>query len=310
MRTSFHICCHHLKSQASGEEMMKRKHSFLCVVTLICASYIMIATPVWGQTTYCNPPDSNRFAVISLPAFNVQVGEWGSMAHYCVTASGTGAFSIGTSEVNNDPSMPAAYSAIYMGCHWSTCSPQNAFATGPYPTGTLTVQADNPYSQHPLGPYDLTSGIDTTQSATGVWQTMYDIWFNTTDTIPSGQPAGLELIVILNRNPVLTTCAAPMHTNYPVGGINYDVSGCLGDPANGTPNKLFYVMDTPVNSITSINLVSLFRDAISEGYLDPNWYLVSIESGFEVYSGGQGLYVNGFGINYCATGYPNCYLYT
>ncbi len=48
---------------------------------------------------------------------------------------------------------------------------------------------------------------------------------------------------------------------------------------------------------TNFSIKAFTNDAVSRGKIDPNWYLTSVQAGFEPWIGGAGLAVNQFAFN-------------
>lgn len=48
--------------------------------------------------------------------------------------------------------------------------------------------------------------------------------------------------------------------------------------------------------VKNLDLLPLFEDAGQRGYLDPSWYLIAVEAGFEIWQGGAGLSVRDFSV--------------
>jgi hypothetical protein len=67
-------------------------------------------------------------------------------------------------------------------------------------------------------------------------------------------------------------------------------------------NIVSYVRQTPVTSVTNLNLLPFFSDAVSRGSLQPSWWLIDVEYGFEIWTGGQGLGVSGYSVSAAAGG--------
>jgi hypothetical protein len=61
-----------------------------------------------------------------------------------------------------------------------------------------------------------------------------------------------------------------------------------------------YVATTPVTGVTNLNLVPFFADAVSRGSLQPSWWLIDVEYGFEIWTGGQGLAMSNFSVSAAA----------
>src|SRR3984957_7294047 len=56
-------------------------------------------------------------------------------------------------------------------------------------------------------------------------------------------------------------------------------------------------MTTPTTSVSGLDLAPLVQDAISRGGIQPSWWLIDIEAGFELWQGGAGLATNSFSVN-------------
>jgi hypothetical protein len=65
-------------------------------------------------------------------------------------------------------------------------------------------------------------------------------------------------------------------------------------------NIVSYVRETPVTSVSNLNLLPFFSDAVSRGSLEPSWWLIDVEYGFEIWTGGQGLAVSGYSVSAAA----------
>jgi hypothetical protein len=142
------------------------------------------------------------------------------------------------------------------------------------------------------GAYTTTKTISALTSVTSDWSftpandgtnydAAYDIWFaNATNALS----AGFEFMVWLNERGVNPIGGAG--TAIPdVGGRSYRVA--TGTNPTGQP-VISYVMVNPVNTVTGLNLLELFRDAVANnrlGGLGNNTSLLSIHAGFELYGG-------------------------
>jgi Glycosyl hydrolase family 12 len=63
--------------------------------------------------------------------------------------------------------------------------------------------------------------------------------------------------------------------------------------ADGTVS---FEMTSPVTAVSSLDLGQLIRETVHRGYASPLWYLIDVEAGFEIWRGGSGLAVSGFGV--------------
>jgi hypothetical protein len=194
----------------------------------------------------------------------------------CSTMSGAG-FTITAANFGNATNgPPAAYTSIYRGCHWGTCT-----SSSPFP-----MQESNIAS--------ATTSLSFTQSSGHNNDAAYDIWFNQTPTT-SGQPNGAEVMIWLNHQGTIQPFGSRVAT-VAINGAQYEVW-----TGNQSSWKIVsYVATSPVNSVTKLNLLPFFNDAVSRGSLDQSWWLIDVEFGFEIWTGGQGLGVSDFSVS--ATG--------
>jgi hypothetical protein len=208
--------------------------------------------------------------------YNFQMNEWNSSAEECANISGTG-FTITTADFDLATNgAPATYTSIYRGCHWGTCTSSN-----PFP-----IQESNIAS--------AATSVNLTQPSGYNNDAAYDIWFNQTSTT-SGQPNGTEVMIWLNHQGVIQPIGSPTSTAT-INGADYEVW-----TGNGSSWKIIsYVATTPVTGVTNLNLRPFFADAVSRGSLDPSWWLIDVEYGFEIWTGGQGLAMSNFSVSAAA----------
>jgi hypothetical protein len=55
-----------------------------------------------------------------------------------------------------------------------------------------------------------------------------------------------------------------------------------------------------VTGVTNLNLLPFFADAVSRGSLASSWWLIDVEYGFEIWTGGQGLAMSNFSVSAAA----------
>jgi Glycosyl hydrolase family 12 len=56
-------------------------------------------------------------------------------------------------------------------------------------------------------------------------------------------------------------------------------------------------MTVATTAVSSLDVGTLARDAVSRGYLSRSCYLIAIEAGFEIWRGGAGLKTDSFAVN-------------
>lgn len=238
-------------------------------VLAMCTGSVRIAA---AQTT------CSRWDVTPLDSgvYNFQMNEWNSTQLECANISGTG-FTITTANFGLPTNgAPATYTSVYRGCHWGTCTSSNPFPIqeNNIASATTTVNIKQP------------SGYDNDAA--------YDIWFNQTSTT-SGQPNGTEVMIWLNHQGVIQPFGSPITTTT-IDGANYEV--WTGNQS--TWKVISYVASTPVTSVSSLDLKPFFADAVSRGSLDPSWWLIDVEYGFEIWTGGQNLAMSNFSVSAAA----------
>jgi hypothetical protein len=199
--------------------------------------------------------------------YEVQNNVWGSDDPQCVRAFDTG-FEV-TQGDHHTTSAPAAYPSIFAGCHYGTCT-----------AGTLL-----PRAVRELGAVTSTFAIHPT---TGTWVAAYDIWFDPTPR-RTGTVTGLEMMIWLR-----TTGPAPIGERTgtaTLAGTDWEV----WQGENGA-QVLSYVRTRPTDRVDGLDLMAFVRDATARGKLPPQWYLTSVQAGFEPWTGGKGLATTQFGV--------------
>lgn len=212
--------------------------------------------------------DKYGSATVSNGRYIVQNNEWGDDTVQCLNIADDG-FTI-TQADHNKPTngSPAAYPSIYAGCHFGHCSND---------TG-LPLQVANFGSP--------TTSVNFTTSD-GQWDAAYDIWFDPTPN-PSGPATGAEMMIWANHQ------GNPQPAGSRVGTVN--IAGTSWDVWRGGI-VVSYVQQTPTNSLSNIDIKNFTDDAQQRGYIQPDWYLISVQFGFEPWQGGTGLSVNSFSFN-------------
>jgi hypothetical protein len=201
----------------------------------------------------------------------VQNNEWNSSSPQCVVTTGATGWTVKTANQNaGTDGPPASYPSIFRGCHWGRCT-----------TGSgLPVQVSK------LGP--TSSSWTTSPPPSGVYDTAYDVWFNKGPTT-SGQPDGTELMIWLNRSGPVQPAGSMVGTAT-IGGATWQVWTTRMDGWN----YVAYVRAQPTASVSALDLKAFTQDAVGRGSIDPSWYLIDVEAGFEIWRGGQGLTTQSF----------------
>jgi hypothetical protein len=267
-----------LDGQGRGMAVAPRALAIALTVALAGAAGIAaLALPAMSSqtatTTLCN---SQRLAA-SGGAYAIQNNEWGSGAPECISTDRNADFTVANSSISNSTSgAPGGYPSIYQGCHWGAC----------------TSNSGLPIQVSALHTGTVTSDWSTSQPGGGnAYDVAYDIWFNQTPTT-NGQPNGAELMIWLNHNGRVRPFGSQVASNVSIGGRGYNV--WFG---NQGWNTISYTMTSPATSVSNLDIGQLAADAVSRGYIQPDWYLVDVEAGFELWRGGSGLATNAFSVS-------------
>ena len=245
--------------------------SVMLVVTL-CLGMFAIPRTAAAQSS-CSGTDVTP---LDGGVYNFQMNEFNSSLEECASINGIG-FTVTTANFNNATNgAPGTYTSVYRGCHWGVCTSSN-----PFP-----IEENNIAS--------ATSSVSITQPSGYNNDAAYDIWFNQTSTTP-GQPNGTEIMIWLNHQGSIQ----PFGSNS--GNVTIDGASWAAWTGRQTSwNIVSYVANTPVTSVSNLNLLPFFSDAVSRGSLQPTWWLIDVEYGFEIWTGGQGLAASNFSVSAAA----------
>ena len=181
----------------------------------------------------------------------------------------TGAF--GVTQGPNCGNTVASYPNILYGCSFGECSPGSALPAAVSALSCVTSSWNFSVGGNP---------------ATDAWDVAYDIWFCPTHTCGgSGFAGGTELMIWLNYN---NTAGWQNHLGTAsLSGSSWEVwQATQGSGANSW-NYLAYLADAQTSSVSNLNLMAFFQDALSRGYIQNSWYLYAVQAGDEIRSGGR-----------------------
>jgi hypothetical protein len=211
----------------------------------------------------------DQFATVVSGNYVIMNNRWGTSATQCINTTASGFSIIQQDGTGNLSGAPTAYPAIYLGCHYSNCSPG--------------------FSPRQISSFsNATSTISLSYPGSGTWDAAYDIWLNADTNVSGVQDT--EIMIWLNHQGSIQ----------PVGGQNGSAnvggrSWTVWTGNNGSNNVVSYVSSSAIGSY-SFNVRDFIMDTLSRGsqYGNTSWYLTSIQAGFEPWIGGVGLTVNSF----------------
>ncbi|MFF8093601.1 cellulose binding domain-containing protein [Streptomyces sp. NPDC016675] len=236
----------------------------LIATLAVVASLVTAAAPAQADTTICEP-----FGTTTIQGrYVVQNNRWGSSATQCVTATDTGfrvAQADGSVPTNG---APKSYPSVFNGCHYTNCSP-----------GTNLPARLDTISEAP-------SGISYGYVGNAVYNASYDIWLD-----PTPRTDGVnrtEIMIWFNRVGPIQPIGSPVGTTT-VGGRTWE----MWTGSNGANDVLSFVAPSAITS-WNFDVMDFVRATVARGLAEDDWYLTSVQAGFEPWQNGAGLSVNSF----------------
>ncbi|MFF9264024.1 GH12 family glycosyl hydrolase domain-containing protein [Streptomyces longwoodensis] len=233
-----------------------------CLAAL--AALLTTTSPAQAATTICEQYGSTTVQ----GRYVVQNNRWGTSETQCISVGDSG-FTVtqadGSVATNG---APKSYPSIFNGCHYTNCSP-----------GTNLPAQLSTISSAP-------TSISYAYVSNAVYDAAYDIWLD-----PTARKDGVnrtEIMVWFNKVGPVQPVGSQVGTAT-VAGRQWQVwSG-----NNGSNDVLSFVAPSAISS-WSFDVMDFVRQAVSRGLAQNNWYLTSIQAGFEPWQNGAGLAVSSF----------------
>ncbi|WP_327341672.1 GH12 family glycosyl hydrolase domain-containing protein [Streptomyces europaeiscabiei] len=231
---------------------------------LSLAALLTTASVAQADTTICQPFGSTTIQ----GRYVVQNNRWGTTATQCIAVTDSG-FRV-TQADGSVPTngAPKSYPSVYNGCHYTNCSPGTKLPAQLSTISSAPTSISYGYVNDAAynASYDI--WLDPTPRTDGVNRTEIMIWFNKVGSIqPIGSPVG----------------------NATVAGREWQV----WTGSNGSNDVLSFVAPSAITSWT-FDVMDFARQAVSRGLAQNNWYMTSVQAGFEPWQNGAGLAVNSF----------------
>ncbi|MGC5561926.1 GH12 family glycosyl hydrolase domain-containing protein [Streptomyces sp. FR-108] len=228
------------------------------------AALLAVTAQAHADTTICEQYGAatiqNRYVV--------QNNRWGTSATQCISVGDSG-FRI-TQADGSVPTngAPKSYPSLFNGCHYTRCSPGTSL-----PARLDTVSA---------APSSISYGY----VGNATYNASYDIWLDPTPRTDGVNQT--EIMIWFNRVGQIQPIGSPVGTAS-VGGRTWEVWS--GD--NGGNDVLSFVAPSAISS-WSFDVMDFVDQAVARGLARSDWYLTSVQAGFEPWQGGAGLAVNSF----------------
>lgn len=257
-----------------AETSLREFSLLICVPLVVLGALFSVRAAQAEVLTMCGKYSAVNVGKSGNP-YRVYNNIWNDQnkSHCMEVNSNNGAFRI-TSSRHDKPTQgaPATYSFINKGCHWGVC----AHAKGEMPRQVSSI-------------LEARSSWSTTQATSGVYNVAYDVWFHPS-SMALGQPDGAELMIWLACKGDIQPVGSMIGMNVPVGDALWDIWAGW----NGSNSVITYVRVNNIEAVSDFSIKAFIVDAVSRGYIENDWYLVSVGAGFEIWKGGEGLASNSF----------------
>lgn len=246
--------------------MRRLLHAGLAAGLLATAALTMLATagPAAADTQICEQYGATTIG----GRYVVMNNRWGTSAQQCINVTSTGFAITSQQGVGSTSGAPVSYPAVYLGCHYTRCSP-----------GTNLPMRVSDISS-------ATSSINYQYVSGATYDAAYDIWLD-----PSPKTDGVsqqEIMIWFNRQGSIQPIGSVVG-NATIGGRTWQV----WQGSNGSNAVVSYVAPSAITS-WSFSVLDFIRDVQNRGAITSSWYLTSIQAGFEPWIGGAGLAVTDF----------------
>src|SRR3954454_13606272 len=234
------------------------------VLAVACLTAFVVAGPASADTQICDQYGSTTIE----GRYVVMNNRWGTSAQQCINVTGSG-FSITSQQGTGSTSgAPVSYPAVYLGCHYTNCSP-----------GTnLPMRVSSISSATSSITYNFVSGA--------TYDAAYDIWLDPTPRTDVVNQQ--EIMIWFNRQGSIHPIGSVVG-NATIGGRTWQV----WQGSNGSNNVISYVAPSAISS-WNFSVLDFINDVKNRGAITSAWYLTSIQAGFEPWIGGAGLAVTNF----------------
>jgi cellulose 1,4-beta-cellobiosidase len=245
-------------------------------VVLTAASFLSITpqasasppTQLCGQ--YQHLPVTNKLG----QSFIVRNDNFGGLPE-CISNSGSQANFVVTQSLadSGNGHLVQAFPYIFLGCSWGLCTPASGLPA------TISALPDPRTSWY------------VSARAGGLWDATYDIWFNK-QPITTGQATGAELMIWLTSHgepkpPRHATIVWADHARwYLRSWITHN---------DGFKWRLIQFRRVhPVQQVTNLRLSAFIGQLEAHRWVQPSYWMLNVDAGFEICHGGVGLATHGF----------------
>jgi hypothetical protein len=236
--------------------------------------------PVGGTVPPFGTQQCGNYATVELPGrYMVQNNLYNAGGgSQCVTAGWDMGANAGfvVNPVNlNVPTggAPGSYPSVVLGWHfgrfWGSYSAARALSS------ITSIPSSWTFTVPPMGRYNAS----------------YDAWLHPTNANPQNPGGGVELMIWLNQRD--TTPIGTVGPTVMIGGAAWAV--WYGPNAGGW-TTVSYVRAGNTSSISNLDLLPFFRDAVDRGYVTASSFLLGVQAGFEIWEQSQTMTTNSYSV--------------
>jgi hypothetical protein len=197
----------------------------------------------------------------------VENGNFGGRPE-CITNRGLRPnFEITKSGANTSGFEPVAYPFALYGCSWGLCTPGSR----------LPVRLSR--VRHATATWHIRG------RSQGRWNAAFDVWFGRQRSAYRGQARGAELMVWLNARHYPAGRSRVIRVDHRRWHVYHWVTSHGGAHWNYIQVRAVH----PTSRVSNLALLPIIRRVERMGLIHRWWWMLNIESGFEIWRGGQGL---------------------
>jgi hypothetical protein len=181
-------------------------------------------------------------------------------------------FTVTRSAANSHGLEAMAYPMVLFGCSWGTCSKHSGL---PAPVS---------------GVHRATASWSFTGRAPGRWAAAIDVWFGKNRSALRHQAQGAELMIWLNAGKFPPRHSAIIRVSHHRWYVHHWVTRIGHTQWNYVQIRAV----RPVSSVHKLAIMPIVKRVERMGLVRPHWWMLNIESGFEIWHGGRGLASHSF----------------
>jgi hypothetical protein len=225
-----------------------------------------------ARTTICRQRGYEAVTAARGGHYLVKNDNYGGRPECISNRAGRPNFTVTRSGADSYSSAVMAYPYVLYGCSWGLCTPGSRL-----PAPVRTVRR-------------ATASWSTGERAAGRWNAAFDIWFGRKRSAIKGQARGAELMVWLNAHDYPAVRSTVIRVDHRRWYVYHWMTSNGGAHWN-------YIQVRAVRSVRSVRRLSLLpiiRRVEKMGLIRRRWWMLNIESGFEIWHGGRGLATKSF----------------